>query len=435
METSSLIKNISQIVGESGLLSDAESSDYSYDDCVPKAVILPATVQEMQNVLQCASEQNLSVMPAGAGTKLGIGNIANNADIVIATTQLNKVVEYEPADLTVTVEAGIRLIDLQNQLAEHRQFLPLNPPYANNCTIGGIVATNSSGPLRLQYGTARNLVLGMKVVHASGTTVKSGGKVVKNVAGYDLNKLYIGSYGTLGIISEVTLKLAPLPIQEAIITAQFQNTQDAVKTGLNVVSSQSLPSYVILMVNNSLNLYGEKLPTIIVGYSGEPETVSWQLNDANALMQQNGAIGVHIVEQELVPTISNTIEEYPTTDSKSDKVIVKINIKRTDLAEFVDNIYINTYEVMALLGNGVLYLKIPIDSATDFQELAITLTQMRKNAAAVGGNLIIESAPSELKRHIDVWGPIGDTLNLMKQIKKKFDSTDLLNPGRFVSGI
>ena len=130
----------------------------------------------------------------------------------MSTKRLNKVIEYEPADLTVTVESGIRLSDLQKELAVHRQYLPLNPPYADNCTIGGIVATNSSGPLRLRHGTARNLVLGLHVMLANGTVVKSGGKVVKNVAGYDLNKLYIGSYGTLGIITEVSLKLMPYTI-------------------------------------------------------------------------------------------------------------------------------------------------------------------------------------------------------------------------------
>lgn len=435
MEVSSLRKDFSQIVGESGLLSDVEASDYVYDNSVPKAVVLPSSVQDIQNVLRHVSEQNLRVIPAGAGTKLGTGNLANNTDIVIATTQLNKVVEYEPADLTVTIESGMKLADLQNELAQHKQFLPLNPPYSDKCTIGGIVATNSSGPIRLRYGTARNLVLGMKVVHASGTVVKSGGKVVKNVAGYDLNKLYIGSYGTLGIITEITLKLAPLPIKESIIAAQFHNIQDAVKTGLKVVSSQSLPTYVNLLVGCTLDLFDEKKPTVIVGFGGDPETLSWQLKTTQTLLEQNDAIGVHIVEQELVSTISNSIVEFPSVDRQPDVVIVKINIRRTDIAEFVDKIYKDTYEMMSLLGNGVLYLKIPVDSEPDFQALANILAQIRQNAAAIGGNLIIESAPSELKHHIDVWGSIGNTLNLMKKIKSKFDTKGLLNPGRFVSDL
>ena len=436
METSvTLREELSQIVGEASILTKNEVSYYIYDGIVPKAVVLPSTVKDIQDVLRFASTNDYSVMPAGSGTKLGIGNLAQKSDIVLATTRLNKVVEYEPADLTVTVEAGIRLADLQNELAQHRQFLPLNPPYSENCTIGGIVATNASGPLRLRYGTARNLVLGMRVVHASGTVVKSGGKVVKNVAGYDLNKLYIGSFGTLGIITEVTLKLAPLPAHEAIIAAQFQTIEDAVKTGLDVVRSQSLPTYVNLSVNYPFNQFEEKKPTLIVGFGGDPETVAWQLNAAQSQVEQNGAVGVQIIEESLNCSVDNAIREFPSVVKNSNVVLVKVNLKRTDIAEFAEHALEDTYEMMVLLGNGVLYLKIPIGSDTDFQELSNTLIQLRQRAADVGGNLIIEAAPSDLKRQIDVWGPIGNTLYLMKQIKAKFDTTGLLNPGRFVSRI
>ncbi len=436
METSdSLYDQLRHIVGESGMLSEEQVSAYTYDGTVPEVVVLPASVQEIQNVLRFASEQNLSVMPAGAGTKLGIGNLAEETDIVLSTTHLNKVVEYEPADLTVTVEAGIRLTDLQSELAQHGQFLPLNPPYADRSTIGGIVATNSSGPLRLQYGTPRNLVLGMHVAHISGTVVKSGGKVVKNVAGYDLNKLYIGAFGTLGIITEVTLKLAPLPAHQAILAAQFQSIQDAVNTGLSVVSSQTLPSFVNLFVNVPINPFQEREPTLIVGFAGDSETVAWQLNATQTLVEQNGAVGVQIIEGESRDNISHVMQEFPAVDNAHGTLLVKINLKRSDIAEFSEQVCKETDEIMALLGNGVLYLKIPIDSNTDFQQLAGPLTQLRQRAIDLGGNLIIETAPPELKRQIDVWGPIGSTANLMKQVKAKFDAPGLLNAGRFVSSI
>ena len=436
METSkSFMNELSQIVGQSGLLSDPESSDYSYDGKVPKTIVSPASVGEIQEILQYASEKELSVMPAGAGTKLGVGNLANTTDIVLATTQLNKVVEYEPADLTVTIEAGMKLADLQNELAQYKQFLPLIPPYSDKCTIGGIVATNASGPIRLRYGTARNLVLGMHVVHASGVFVKSGGKVVKNVAGYDLNKLYIGSYGTLGIITEVTLKLAPLPVKKTIITAQFHNIQDAVRTGLNIVSSQLLPTYVNLLVGDHLELYEEKKPTLIIGFGGDTETVSWQLKTTQSHLEQNNTVGVHIINGEMNQRINNSLREFSAVENKSKDVLIKVNIKRTDIANFAEQAQIDTCEMMALIGNGVLYLKIHTDSDTDYQKLANTLTQLRQHAEGVSGNLIIENAPPDLKRQIDVWGSIGSTLKLMKQVKVKFDKTCLLNPGRFVSSI
>ena len=436
---------LKHIVGESSVLSEEQVKSYAFDGCVPKAVVLPGSVQEMQDVLRFAAKQNLSVIPAGAGTKLGIGNLPQKVDIVLTTTRLNSVIEYEPADLTVTVEAGISLAVLQAELAKYRQLLLLNPPYANRCTIGGIVATNASGSLRLRHGTARNQVLGLQVVHANGTVVKSGGKVVKNVAGYDLNKLYIGAFGTLGIITEVTLKLSPIPVRQAILTASFQNVQDAADTGLNIVGSQTLPMFVNLFVNadprhsEAKATANENEPLLAVGFGGDSETVAWQLIQCQEIMEQNGAIGVTIIEGELRQHLQKAIQEFPADNKDIEMVIAKLNLKRTDIAEFavqiVDASWARGVQMMALLGSGVLYIIIPVASDTDFRRLADALTQLRQSAMMAQGNLIIETAPSELKRHIDVWGSVGGTLSLMKQVKAKFDPEGLLNPGRFISSI
>ena len=436
---------LKRIVGESSILSEEQVIAYTFDGYVPKAVVLPTSVQEMQDVLQFAATQGLSVMPAGAGTKLGIGNLPQKVDIVLATTRLNSVVEYEPADLTVTVEAGIRLRDLQTELAKHRQYLVLNPPYADRCTIGGIVATNASGSFRLRHGTARNQVLGLRVVRADGTVVKSGGKVVKNVAGYDLNKLYIGAFGTLGIITEVTLKLSPIPVRQAILTADFQNVQDAADTGLDIVGSQTLPMFVNLFVNSDPTRAGTKTPAdknnpmLTVGFGGDPETVAWQLTQCQGIMEQNGAIGVTIIEGESLQHLQEAVQEFSADKRNTERVVAKLNLKRTDLAEFaaqiVETNWASDVQMMALLGSGVLYVIIPVAPDTDYQSLANALTQLRQTAMSKQGNLIIEVAPPELKRHIDVWGSAEGTLSLMKQIKAKFDPAGLLNPGRFVSSI
>jgi glycolate oxidase FAD binding subunit len=433
------------IVGESSILPEEQVAAYTFDGYVPKAVVLPASVQEMQDVLQFAVKQGVSVIPAGAGTKLGIGNLPEKVDVVLATTSLNSVVEYEPADLTVTVEAGIRLGDLQTELAKHRQYLALNPPYADRCTIGGIVATNASGSFRLRHGTARNQVLGLRVVRADGTVVKSGGKVVKNVAGYDLNKLYIGAFGTLGIITEVTLKLSPIPVRQAILTADFQNVQEAADTGLSIVGSQTLPMFVNLFVNSDPTPGGTEAPTdenktlLVVGFGGDPETVAWQLTQCQGIMEQNGAIGVTIVEGESLQHLQGAVQEFSEDNKNTEIIVAKLNLKRTDVAEFAAQIVEANWacdvQMMALLGSGVLYVTLPVTSDTDYQSLANALTQLRQTAMSRQGNLIIEVAPPELKRHIDVWGSVEGTLSLMKQIKAKFDPAGLLNPGRFVSSI
>ena len=327
-------------------------------------------------------------------------------------------------------------------LAQHRQYLALDPPSADRCTLGGIVATNASGSLRVRYGTARNQVLGLRVVHANGTVVKSGGKVVKNVAGYDLNKLYIGAFGTLGIITEVTLKLSPIPAREAILATAFENTQDAVGTGLSIVGSQLLPMFVNLFINADIGIGAaadRRKPVLVVGFGGDPETVAWQLTQGQGIMEQNGALGVTITEGESRAHLKETIREFPAKDTDTEAVIAKLNLRRTDIAAFAAQIvearWACDVQMMALLGSGVLYLAIPVTSDTDFQGLADTLTQLRQSAMAAQGNLIIETAPPELKRRIDVWGDIGDTLGLMKQVKDRFDAEGLLNPGRFVSNI
>ena len=436
---------LKRIVGESGILSEEQVVPYTFDGYTPKAVVLPASVQEMQEVLQFAVKQDLSVIPAGAGTKLGIGNLPQKVDLVLATTHLNSVVEYEPADLTVTVEAGIRLKDLQTELAKHRQYLVLNPPYADRCTIGGIVAANASGSFRLRHGTARNQVLGLRVVRADGTVVKSGGKVVKNVAGYDLNKLYIGAFGTLGIITEVTLKLSPIPVRQAILTADFQNLQDAADTGLAIVGSQTLPMFVNLFVNADPTRGGTEVstngsnPMLVVGFGGDPETVEWQLTQCQGIVEQKGAIGVTIVEDESLQHLQEAVQEFSADNKNTETVVAKLNLKRTDLAEFAAQIMDANWacdaQIMALIGSGVVSVNIPVASDTDYQSLADALTQLRQTARSKQGNLIIEVAPPELKRHIDVWGSVEGTLGLMKQIKAELDPTGLLNPGRFISSI
>ena len=450
MENSRVLRDeLRHIVGESRVLPETESASYAFDGCIPKAVVLPASAQEIQEVLQFAVKQDLAVMPAGAGTKLGIGNLPPKVDVVLATTHLNSVVEYEPADLTVTVESGIRLADLQTELAKHRQYLALNPPYAERCTIGGIVATNASGPFRLRHGTARNQVLGMRVVHANGTVVKSGGKVVKNVAGYDLNKLYIGAFGTLGIITEVALKLSPIPTRQAIIATQFEDLQNAVNTGLSIVRSQTLPMFVNLFINSDprctetqgqgSDTTDERRPTLVTGFGGDPETVAWQLAQSQEIMEQSGALGVTTIEGELQQHLQKTVQEFSADNRETERVIAKANLKRTDIAAFAGQIagasWARDVQMMVLLGSGVLYITIPLAPETDFQHLADMLMQLRQSALAMRGNLIIETAPPELKRHIDVWGLVGDTLSLMKQVKAKFDAGGLLNPGRFVASI
>ena len=437
-----LHKDLVQIVGEAGVLPDGQLSRYIIDSIAPQAVVLPASTHEIQEVLSYTTDSGLSVIPAGSGTKLGIGNPPEQVDLVLSTARLDQVLEYEPADLTVTVEAGIRLAALQAKLAEHGQYFPLDPSYADLCTIGGITATNASGPSRLRYGIARDCVLGMRVVQSSGTVVKSGGKVVKNVAGYDLNKLYLGSFGTLGVVTEVSLKLQPLPEIERTILLTFAEIGEAVNIASEISGSQLLPTFLNLFVNGA-PLTNSSEPCLMIGLDGHPETVEWQIDFAKTMAQQNESIGVEIYEGQHQQALRASMCAFPEGGAATSIVICRANLRITDVGDFL-NIALGVNEsaswrvrAMGLMGNGIVYLVFSDfpDGDVPVQHVADTIANLRDAAANVGGNLIVESAPTALKRQIDVWGPIGDSFELMKAIKTKLDPIGLLNTGRFVGGI
>ena len=437
-----LHEDLIQIVGEAGLLPDDQLIRYTIDSIGPQAVVLPASTHEIQEVLGYATDRGLSVIPAGSGTKLGIGVPPEGVDLVLSTSRLDQVLEYEPADLTVTVEAGIQLAALQAKLAEHEQYFPLDPPYADRCTIGGITATNASGPSRLRYGSARDLVLGMRVVQSSGTVVKSGGKVVKNVAGYDLNKLYLGSFGTLGVITEVSLKLQPLPEIERNILLTFADIGETVNVASEISGSQLLPTFLNLFVNGA-PLTNSPEPCLLIGLDGHPETVEWQTDLVKTIAQQNGAISVGVYEGQRQQELRALMCAFPEDGSATPIVICRANLRMTDVGDFLNTaLEMNNsapwrVRAMGLMGNGAVYVifsEFP-DDEVPMPHVADTVTNLRDAAANVGGNLIVESAPTALKRQIDVWGPVGRSFELMKAIKTKFDPIGLLNVGRFVGGI
>ena len=438
-----LHENLVQIVGEAGLLPDDQLSCYSIDGIGSQAVVLPVSVHEIQEVLNYAADSGLSVIPAGSGTKLGVGNPPDKVDLVLSTSRLDQVLEYEPADLTVTVEAGIRLAALQTKLAEHGQYFPLDPPYADRCTIGGITATNASGPSRLRYGSARDRVLGMRVVQSSGTVVKSGGKVVKNVAGYDLNKLYLGSFGTLGVITEVSLKLQPLPEIERTILLKFTDVGETVNVASEISGSQLLPTSLNLFVNGA-PLTDSPEPCLLMGVDGTPETVEWQIDAVKTIAQQNGAVGVEVYDEgQRQQELQRSMSAFPEGGADPPIIVCRANLRMTDVGGFINTVLEANesaswrVRAMGLMGNGVVYLvfsdfpngDVPVEQTAD------AIANLREAAANVGGNLIVEATPTALKRQIDVWGPVGRSFELMKSIKTKLDPIGLLNIGRFVGGI
>src|SRR5215216_374284 len=225
MTTAELAEALQAVAPAALVLSGGGVDGYEVDGVRPEAVVRVASADDVGAVMRLASSQRLAVIARGGGTMVDLGNPPRRMDVVLDVTRLNRIVEYHPQDLTVTVEAGVTIGELQRTLGEHGQMLALDPPLEERATVGGVLATNAWGPRR--HGTARDLVIGSRAVLADGSRIRAGGKVVKNVAGYDLNKLLIGSLGTLAVITEATFKLAPRPAGFGMLVAAFPRLEEA----------------------------------------------------------------------------------------------------------------------------------------------------------------------------------------------------------------
>ncbi len=390
----------------------------------------PGSREEVAEALRGADERGEAVAPVGGGTQLDLGMPPSRLDLLIETSKLDKIVEYEPADLTVTVEAGLRFAELQTLLAEQGQFLALDPPAAPGATLGGLMATNASGPLRFAYGTARDLVIGTRVANPDGTVTHAGGRVVKNVAGYDLNKLYIGSLGTLGIIVELSFKLAPIPPATDTIVGQFSEI-DAARGIINAVVQSPLSPLAIELLGpraaSSAQLPEAMLVVFRVG--GYPQAVERQVRDLSALLTQHGGQRVEtsdIVWDDVagmrVAAQSRAVVMKAAAPLVQSTALVEVLERQLDGLEAI---------VWAHAGNGVAF------AACHAPSEAKVLMEVRREVGALGANasLVVQRCPTVLKRAFDVWGDPGSSLGLMRALKAKLDPHNTLNPGRYVGGI
>jgi glycolate oxidase FAD binding subunit len=386
------------------------------DGVTPVSTVAPSTADELAAHLREANTQHQKVAPIGGGTQLDLGMPPARIDLAIETTGLNRIVEYEPADLTVTVEAGMRLAELQRILGEQGQFLALDPPLEDGATVGGAIASNASGPLRFAYGTARDLVIGTRVANPDGTVTRAGGRVVKNVAGYDLNKLYIGSLGTLAVIVELSFKLAPIPPSTATVNGTFSSSTAASDVVGAVVRSPLSPLAVELVGSRQ----------VVFRLGGYPQAVERQVRELSALIEQHGGRAGETVWEDL---------QRARIESRRRDVVVKAAAPisaSSRLVEMLEGRLASLNPVVwAHAGNGVAY------AACDAPSDAEVLVAARRDVAALGDNasLVLERCPTPLKSEIDVWGEPGPSVSLMRAVKAKLDPNTTLNPGRYVGGI
>jgi glycolate oxidase FAD binding subunit len=448
-----MTQTIAEIVGPGHVYNTVSSTEsYSVDGVVPAMVLFPGDREEARQILFTASESGKRSIPWGNGTKMGWGNIPFKIDWVVCTRRLDRITDPDYENLTVTAEAGTRLSKIQDLLKGlgRGYFLPLDPPFSQTATLGGIVAGNSSGPKRRIYGTARDLILAMKVALPDGTQNTWGGKTVKNVAGYDMPKLYVGSFGTLGLITEVTLRILPLPEKESTLTALFGDAREAFKAVSEILQSRLLPSAVEIMDNRTAQALGLPFPggdsgaLLAVNFEGFCEAVERQIRQLREMLEIFQVSAVDLLEdttQERFWTGLRDLESTPPFTS-SGRVSYKVSLPVSKTAE-VFHLLKETSRRMELdgalrchAGNGIVEGEILLNEDPHRKnEWLKALSEVRARVRAFEGLMVIKAAPVAVKREIDVWGAPGKEFRLMEAVKNRFDPRRLLNPGRFVGGI
>lgn len=401
-------------------------------DHVPSAVIYPSTVAELTKVMQSAYNHNWRVLACGSASKLSWGGVSKPIDLVISTQRLNQVIEHAVDDLTVTAQAGVKLADLQQVLFKTGQFLPLEPAYPKDATLGGIIATADSGSWRHRYGGVRDLLLGISFVRSDGEIAKAGGRVVKNVAGYDLMKLFTGSYGTLGIITEVTFRV--YPVQEASGTVILTGEADAIATATKTLLASALTPTAADLVSTQLvtKLSIGQGMGLIVRFQSVNESVQEQSSRLLQLGQQLGLQGTLYVnsdEAHLWQSLSEQIWLTPQTPGITCKIGVLPIAAIKTLTHF-DTLTSSTGLGRIHAGSGLGQLRFDLELA-----MPETIIKMRHQCQSDNGFLTILDAPIALKQQLDTWGYNGNALTIMRRIKQQFDPNYILSPQRFVGGI
>ena len=367
---------------------------------------------------------------------LGLGMPPRRYDIALDLTGMNRIVDYEPDDFTITVEAGMTLAELQRHLAVNGQFLPLDHPRFERATLGGVCAVGRGGLRRNSFGGPRDWLIGMRMVKADGTPIKGGGRVVKNVSGYDLPKLFAGALGTLGVIVELTFKLRPLPASDQIIALNAPSFESALEAAR--AAAQAAPflnGCVVLSADAAAEARGlgakilHEQPSLLLRANGLESAASEVLAQALNAVRQAGLDGPERTTSAIVETWQAVADlELQTADGQ---VRLRIGLPPANLAraqQILSRELPDASSWIVAADSGLIFLEVPSIDAE-------TVDHLRRELGPLQGRLTVEAAPVELKQACNVWGPAGPGARLMHNIKREFDPQSILNPGRYVDGI
>jgi len=466
------LARLGAIVGADHLLTEASQlARYAVDGVAPAAAARPGSTEEIAEVLRFAAAEKLAVIPTAGGSKLGIGMPPARYDLALDLGRMNRVLAYDPRDLTLGVEAGMGMAQLAEVLAEHKQFLPLLVPFTTQATIGGTIATGIDSPLRQYYGTARDFILGVEFVTGDGTVSKSGGRVVKNVAGYDLHRLMIGALGTLGVLTRINFRTFPVPPASRGFLATFPTFDAALELRHRIARSPLQPLTLEILSPQLAGIFSRRAPrllgmnlgppgpwlstsewTLAAGYGGNQQVLARHEKDLTRLAEETRATNSTILGDAERPLIWGLLRECISLllDESPRATIVRAGVLPTDLGRWVNAVQQAAEKhfcpaVILARGCGVGYVALlpegkPAESVSDtFASLSAGLAgvcgKIMEASAAAGGHATIPWCPTELKRRVNVWGTPRDDFDLMWKLKQVFDPQNILSPGRFMGGI
>lgn len=410
--------------GTGVVIRDAADTD-AIDGIGPTLVALPTSTDEVAAVMRTCAEYRLAVVARGGGTKIGWGTPPDRVDVIVDVSGLDRVVDHAAGDLIVVADAGVGIAELNRLLGLAGQHLAVDETVPG-ATVGGTICAAASGPQRLLRGTVRDLLIGLTFVRADGKPVHAGGRVVKNVAGYDVCKLLVGSHGTLGVVTEAIFRLHPVAAARRVVSTLCDGAEDVGELVARIVHSQTVPSAV------EIDWPDDGRPVVTALLEGSSAGVDRRAATVAALVGPGRSAAVADV-------LPDWWGGYPWTATELGLKLTFTLGKVTTVLDDVDALRRDgriTLSLRGSVGTGVLYAAArPTDPCADAAAAAAELlARLRGTCAAAGGHVVLVDAPADMKRAVDVWGPVGG-LDLMRRVKDEFDPDHRLSPGRFVGGI
>jgi len=425
--------------------------NHSLDGFTPSAVERPGTLDELSAALASANASGLSVVPWGGGSRIGVGNVPSGYDVALDLTGHTNYLEHVAGDLTVIVDGGVRVGDLSAVLEKEGQRLPFEVRNPFEATIGGSVASNAPGRRQSSTGGIRDWVIGMQIVLADGTITKSGGRVVKNVQGYDLHRLHTGAFGTLGVISQVAFKLAPIPPEQQTVVAWFDDIRSAREVGLKLVNGLFAPEVISLvsgpLASDIVAISGEAAPgqsdegaepiegvwTLLVRLGGGVRSIERQVSEVTGAAGAGGALGYGVLDGDSAHGMWALLDAAESASDVTARVTARTAIAVT-ISEAIRPIPTGSRGTSTICDLGFGALTVLSGEMADEQALSF-VSAVVAAVAQSGGSYVIEKCPLAVKQQMDVFSDVGNSIEIMRRIKNQYDPSNTLNPGRFAGKI